>query len=115
MDNHYRMKETIMSKSQVQYPVDPDKPYTPVAVLDICRATDAILRNPEPHVDKIYHLASDRYTMQDLSKVRIASIYSLCRLILATSVIGLCSGGSRRPVYQEFYNRREIIPEVYFP
>lgn len=80
MDSHYQLKEKITSQSQVTYPMDPDKPYTPVAIQDIASAYAAILRNPKPHLDRIYHLASDRFTMKELAKVeKYNYTYSLCR------------------------------------
>ena len=75
MDNLYQCKDLLESESVVAFPLDAEKPYTPVAVRDVCRAVGAILRNPEPHQDKIYHLASDRFSLGDLTKAGTIHLY----------------------------------------
>ena len=69
IDNHFGLKDLIASQSQVIFPVDPDKPYTPVAIQDICRAVGSIVQDVEKHKGKTYHLASDRFSLGDLAKV----------------------------------------------
>ena len=69
IDNHFGLKDLIASQSQVIFPVDPDKPYTPLAIQDLCRATGSVLKNLDQHKDKTYHLASDRFSLGDLAKV----------------------------------------------
>ncbi len=46
-----------------------DRPYTPVAVQDVCRAAGAVLRDPETHAGRTYHLASHRFSLGDLAEV----------------------------------------------
>ena len=79
MDNHYQLKDSLTSTSRTDtefsYPLHPDKRYTPVAILDICRAAASVLQNPGGHTHKIYHLASDRFSMRELAKVGELNVY----------------------------------------
>ena len=49
------------------------------------------------------NLESDLLTS---SLLKIRSLYKFCRVLLQVALV--------EPVYQEFYNRREIIPGVHF-
>ena len=71
IDNHFGLKDLIATTNSVMFPVDPDKPYTPVAIADLAKVAGAILAEPELHKDKTYHIASDRFTMGELAKVCI--------------------------------------------
>ena len=73
IENHLGLKDLIASQFQIVCPVDPDKPYTPVAIQDICRAAGSVLQNLDQHKDKTYHLASDRFSLGDLAKVSLIS------------------------------------------
>ena len=77
IDNHFGLKDLIASQSQIVFPVDPDKPYTPIAIQDICRASGSVLQNLDQHKDKTYHLASDRFTLGDLAKVSVFILFSV--------------------------------------
>ena len=69
LDHHYQLKELLTTNSQFSYPLQPDRRYTPVAILDICRAVAAVFQTPGRFTHKIYHLASDRFSMAELAKV----------------------------------------------
>ncbi len=69
IDNHFGLKDLIATTSSVMFPCDPDKPYTPVALSDLAKVAGAILSAPELHKDKIYHIASDRFSLGELAKV----------------------------------------------
>ncbi|KXJ25733.1 hypothetical protein AC249_AIPGENE2121 [Exaiptasia diaphana] len=46
-------------------PVDPNKPYTPVAAIDAGKAVALILINPAQHAGKTYNIVSNRHTMNE--------------------------------------------------
>ena len=68
VDNNWGLKDTIQGQSAIYSPVNPDKPFTAVVVEDAGNAIAAILSDYTKHTDKTYHIASDRYTYNDLAK-----------------------------------------------
>ncbi len=77
IDNHFGLKDLIATSNSVMFPVDPDKPYTPVAIEDLAKVAAVILSAPGLHQDKTYHIASDRFSLGELTMVSIYSNYIL--------------------------------------
>ncbi len=72
IDNHFGLKDLIATTSSVMFPCDPNKPYTPVAIADLAKVAGVILAAPELHSNKTYHIASDRFSLGELTKVSIS-------------------------------------------
>ena len=68
VENLWLFKDSIAGQGAIYYPVDPDKPYTSVAVEDVGKAGAAILADPSKHAGKKYTLVSDRNTYNDVAK-----------------------------------------------
>ena len=67
IENYFGFKDTIQGQSTVFAPVDPTKPYTPVAVGDAGKAAAVVLADPSKHINKIYNINSDRHTFGDVA------------------------------------------------
>lgn len=62
IDNYFAYQGTVKDQSAFYGPVEPNKPYTPVAVEDAGSAASVILSSPEKHAGKTYTVVSDRHT-----------------------------------------------------
>ena len=67
IDNYFGFKDAIQGQSSIFCPVDPTKPYTPVAVGDAGKAAAAVLADPSKHANKTYKIISDRHTFGDVA------------------------------------------------
>lgn len=65
IDNYFAFKDPIQGQSSIYSPVDPTKPYTPVAVADAAKAAAVVLADPSKHANKTYDINSDRHTFGD--------------------------------------------------
>ena len=67
IENYFGFKDPIQGQSSIYSPVDPTKPYTPVAVADAAKAAAVVLTDPSKHTNKIYLISSDRHTFNDVA------------------------------------------------
>ncbi len=74
IENNFGFKDPIVGQSMIYCPVDPEKPFTPVAVANAGQASAVILADPSKHTNKTYILVSDRHTFNDLTAAFSASL-----------------------------------------
>ncbi len=74
VENNFGFKDSIVGQSTIYAPVDPDKPFTAIAVGDAGKAGAVILADPSKHTNKTYTLVSDRYTFKDVAAAFSASL-----------------------------------------
>ena len=67
VDNYWGFKDSIKAQSTIYFPVEADKPYTPVVASDAGNAAAAILSSPTSHANRTYNLVSDRHTLKDVA------------------------------------------------
>jgi uncharacterized protein YbjT (DUF2867 family) len=68
LDNFMGNANSIADENTFYDPRDPSKPFTPVVVGDVGKASAAILANPTPHNGHTYTLASPSFSLNDLAK-----------------------------------------------
>ena len=67
-ENFWGFKDAIVGQGTIYSPVDPEKPFTAVAVEDAGVAAAVVLADPAKHAGKTYHILSDRQTHNDLAQ-----------------------------------------------
>lgn len=83
IDNNYANAESIKNASTFYDPRDVTKFHTPVAVVDVGKASADILANPKKHYGKTYTLVMPPFSISDLAK---AFSKALDKQVLATTV-----------------------------
>lgn len=68
IENYWLFKDTIVNQGTIYCPVDPEKPYTPVAVEDVGNALATILVNPSRYTNKAIDLVSDCQTFNEVAQ-----------------------------------------------
>ena len=74
IDNYLKFKDDIIKKSSISSPLDPDKPFTSVAVSDIAKVAAKVLANPSQHANKTYNIVSDSHTLGDVTRELSAAL-----------------------------------------
>jgi uncharacterized protein YbjT (DUF2867 family) len=67
-DNYWSFKDTIVKQGVIYCPVDPEKPFTPVAVDDVGSVSAAILVNSSSYANKTISVVSDCQTFTGVVK-----------------------------------------------
>ena len=68
LDNFWGFKDTIVGQGTIYSPVDPQKPFTAVAVEDAGLAAAVVLADPAKHAGKTYNILSDRQTYSEVAQ-----------------------------------------------
>ena len=68
LENLWGNKDSIKGQGAIYSPVDPEKPFTSVAVEDAGIAAAVILADPSKHAGKIYNILSDRQSFKDITQ-----------------------------------------------
>ena len=74
MENNWQFKDSIVNQGAFYGPVDPDKPFSVVAVEDVGKAVAAILVNPSSYANKLVEIVSDRVTYNGMAQAFSASL-----------------------------------------
>lgn len=67
MDNNWNNLSTIKGQGKIYGPLDPNAPFSAIAVSDIGQAAATILSHPKIHIGKSYSLTAKPYTNHDLA------------------------------------------------
>ena len=74
MENNWQYKDSIVNQGAFYGPVDPDKPFSIVAVEDAGKAAAAILVNPSSYANKFFQIVSDRVTYNSMAQAFSAAL-----------------------------------------
>ena len=74
VDNYWAFKDGIKGSSTIYSPADPEKPYTPVTVVDAGKAGAVILADYSKHVGKGYRVVSERQTYTQVAAAFTAAL-----------------------------------------
>jgi uncharacterized protein YbjT (DUF2867 family) len=67
-DDYWRFKDSIANHKTIYCPVDPEKPFTTVAIEDAGFASATILANPSIYTNKTVTVVSGRQTFREVAK-----------------------------------------------